>query len=77
MVRALINASALGGRIMRNDTDIRYRADGSIDTGYYMQRGRRMRSEAAHRMMGRALTCDDASLPAPSRWSAVNWLLGR
>ena len=24
------------------------RADGSIDTAYYMARGRRMRSEAAH-----------------------------
>jgi len=32
-------------------TDIRTRADGSIDTAHYMQRGRRMRSEQAHRMM--------------------------
>ncbi|QIE44749.1 hypothetical protein G5B38_03965 [Pseudohalocynthiibacter aestuariivivens] len=32
---------------------IKTRADGSIDTGYYMARGRHMRSEAAHRMMGR------------------------
>lgn len=32
-------------------TDIRTRTDGSIDTGYYMARGRRMRSEAAHDML--------------------------
>ena len=32
-------------------TDIRTREDGSIDTAHYMQRGRRMRSEQAHRMV--------------------------
>ena len=31
----------------------RLRKDGSIDTGYYMARGRVLRSEQAHRMMGR------------------------
>ncbi|MBY6114719.1 hypothetical protein KUW09_09590 [Mameliella alba] len=30
--------------------NIRTRADGSIDTAYYMARGRRLRSEAAHAM---------------------------
>ncbi|WP_422824724.1 hypothetical protein [Thalassococcus sp. BH17M4-6] len=30
----------------------RLRHDGSIDTAYYMARGRRLRSEAAHRMVG-------------------------
>ncbi len=34
------------------DTDIRLRPDGSIDTAYYMARGRHMRSEAAHELMG-------------------------
>jgi len=29
---------------------IKLRHDGSIDTAYYMQRGRRLRSEAAHEM---------------------------
>ncbi|MGP6088860.1 hypothetical protein [Antarctobacter jejuensis] len=34
---------------MTRPTDtIRTRPDGSIDTAYYMARGRRMRSEAAH-----------------------------
>lgn len=28
--------------------DIKYRPDGSIDHSFYMQRGRVMRSEAAH-----------------------------
>ncbi|WP_157772629.1 hypothetical protein [Pseudoponticoccus marisrubri] len=32
---------------------IHTRPDGSIDTAFYMARGRRMRSEAAHRLMGR------------------------
>lgn len=32
------------------DEDIRLRPDGSIDTAYYMARGRRERSQQAHRM---------------------------
>ena len=40
------------------DTPIRRRPDGSIDTAYYMARGRRQRSETFHGMSrntGRAL----------------------
>lgn len=33
------------------DTRIRYRPDGSIDTGFYMARGRVLRARAAHRMV--------------------------
>jgi hypothetical protein len=29
-------------------TPVRIRRDGSIDTAFYLQRGRKMRSEAAH-----------------------------
>jgi hypothetical protein len=36
------------------ETAFHTRPDGSIDTARYMQRGRRMRSEQAHRMMGAA-----------------------
>ncbi|MEQ9258898.1 MAG: hypothetical protein RIG84_07345 [Roseovarius sp.] len=32
--------------------EIKTRPDGSIDTAHYMQRGRHMRSEQAHAMMG-------------------------
>lgn len=36
---------------MTRDTQtLRTRPDGSIDTAYYMARGRRLRSEAAHAM---------------------------
>ena len=38
---------------MTDSQDIRFRRDGSIDTGYYMDRGRVRRSEAAHEMAGR------------------------
>ncbi|GGF55806.1 hypothetical protein GCM10011319_16400 [Mameliella alba] len=34
----------------QQDTKIRTRPDGSIDTAYYMARGRHMRSQAAHAM---------------------------
>ena len=38
---------------MSIDTDTpRLRPDGSIDTAFYMARGRRIRSETAHRMLG-------------------------
>ncbi|MDF0602731.1 hypothetical protein P1J78_18480 [Psychromarinibacter sp. C21-152] len=35
-------------------TDIRRRPDGSIDTAHYMAKGRRRRSEAAHRLTAAA-----------------------
>ncbi|BBU56850.1 hypothetical protein KU6B_31150 [Mameliella alba] len=35
----------------QQDTRIRTRPDGSIDTAYYMARGRHMRSQAAHAML--------------------------
>ena len=37
---------------MLKDTEVRYRADGSIDTGYYIQRGG-LNSEAELRAGGR------------------------
>jgi len=40
---------------MTDSQDIRFRRDGSIDTGYYMDRGRVRRSEAAHEMAGRTI----------------------
>jgi len=41
-------------------TTPRTRPDGSIDTAYYMARGRQLRSRQAHRLAGRA----SARLPA-------------
>ncbi|SMX48370.1 hypothetical protein [Maliponia aquimaris] len=56
---------------MTQQTDtIRTRADGSIDTAYYMQRGRRLRSEAAH-----ALIRPDADTPRQRR--GLGRLFGR
>jgi len=43
-----------------SSTAPRTRPDGSIDTAYYMARGRRMRSQQAHHLAGRA----SARLPA-------------
>jgi hypothetical protein len=37
---------------MQDHEIIRTRADGSIDTAFYMARGREMRSAQAHRMAG-------------------------
>ena len=37
---------------MTDRTDIRHRSDGSIDTAFYLSRGRQMRSQAAHDLMG-------------------------
>ncbi len=34
-----------------NDEQIRRRADGSIDTAFYMDRGRRMRAQQARRFI--------------------------
>ena len=36
--------------------DIRLRPDGSIDTAYYMSRGRKRRSETAHTLFRRNLS---------------------
>jgi hypothetical protein len=41
-----------GGQTMTEKTDIRTRPDGSIDTAYYMARGRMLRSRQAHRRWG-------------------------
>jgi hypothetical protein len=41
---------------MRNDTPIRRRPDGSIDTGVYLARARAIRSAAAHTAVRRAAT---------------------
>jgi hypothetical protein len=35
---------------MPHETPVKKCRDGSIDTGYYIKRGRKMRSEAAHDM---------------------------
>ena len=35
---------------METGTDIRLRPDGSIDTAFYVRRGRRIRSRQAHQM---------------------------
>ena len=37
---------------MTRPDDIRYRPDGSIDTGYYMARARQLRSLKAHELLG-------------------------
>ncbi len=49
------------------DTRIRTRPDGSIDTGFYMARGRHMRSEAAHRMMGHDTSAEKRQTPRARR----------
>ncbi|WP_323769188.1 hypothetical protein [Antarctobacter sp.] len=46
----------------RHPDTIRTRPDGSIDTAYYMARGRVMRSEAAH-----AMVRPDPETPRPRR----------
>lgn len=51
---------------MTNSDHIRYRADGSIDTGYYMALGREMRSSKAHEIFGRTPECRRRA-PAPRR----------
>lgn len=43
---------------------IKTRADGSIDTAFYMARGRRMRSETAHELAGRTARRGARALPA-------------
>lgn len=51
-----------------HDTPIRYRPDGSIDTAYYMQQGRRLRSEKAHQMLGTDRAQEEQT---PRRWRRV------
>ena len=47
------------------DTPIRRRPDGSIDTAYYMARGRRQRSETFHQASRRAgRTLPRVAIPA-------------
>jgi len=50
--------------------DIRLRADGSIDVDFYLARGRRMRSETAHAMVGQARRRKTPRRPVPPllRW---------
>ncbi len=48
---------------------IKLRPDGSIDTGYYMQIGRRKRSEQAHRMMKKLVSPDAGK--RLTRWWAI------
>lgn len=50
------------------DEDIRLRPDGSIDTAYYMARGRHARSQQAHRM---ARACLPEKRERRSFWSVI------
>ena len=45
------------------DQTIKTRPDGSIDTAFYMQRGRIQRSEAAHQLVKGI--CDEARVEVP------------
>ena len=49
---------------MLNDT-IKSRPDGSIDTAFYMQRGRVQRSEAAHKLVRDVCDAARVDVPAP------------
>ncbi len=49
---------------MQNDT-IKTRPDGSIDTAFYMQRGRVQRSEAAHKLVKDVCDAARVDVPAP------------
>ncbi|MDX1780356.1 MAG: hypothetical protein R3256_03460 [Thalassovita sp.] len=48
----------------RKDDPSRLRPDGSIDIAHYTERGRKLRSEQAHRLMGRR----PAQSPRRSLW---------
>lgn len=50
-----LDASDQGAVPMTKSSSIRTRRDGSIDADFYMARGRRMRSEQAHRITSQAL----------------------
>jgi len=50
------------------NTAIRYRPDGSIDTAYYMQIGRQKRAEQAQSMI-KALAPKRTPMPRRSVWS--------
>ncbi len=56
---------------MEPNTDIKRRPDGSIDTGYYMQQGRKLRSAQAHRLAGKFI-----AKPAANRPGIVRRLFG-
>lgn len=50
------------------ETNIRYRPDGSIDTAYYMQIGRRKRAEQAQKMV-------KALAPKPAVTRRARWAI--
>lgn len=54
---------------------IRTRPDGSINTAFYMQRGRLRRSEAAHQLVKDI--CDEARVDVPRRTSWLGNLFSR
>lgn len=57
---------------MTDQTEIRRRPDGSIDTAFYMARGRKMRSQAAHDLLRPA-----RKAPAPAATRLLPWRLFR
>jgi hypothetical protein len=56
---------------MTRDPNIRTRKDGSIDTGYYMAKGRDLRSSKAHELLGR--NTDRRHRAAPPRRASLFW----
>lgn len=50
---------------MEDLSRIRLRPDGSIDTAWYMMRGRRLRGEQAYRLMGADLDTRPRRTPRP------------
>jgi hypothetical protein len=48
--RVFLGSSNRKDSAMAQETEIRLRPDGSIDTAYYMQIGRHMRSQQAHHL---------------------------
>lgn len=54
--------------------NIRTRPDGSIDTAFYMQRGRVHRSEAAHQLVKNI--CDEARADVPRKTSWIGSFFG-
>ncbi|MDG4648490.1 hypothetical protein P6F26_08530 [Roseibacterium sp. SDUM158017] len=63
---------------MTDTRTIRRRPDGSIDTAFYMNAGRRHRSEAAHGIAGRAARrTRSASAPIAALLAFIPFLDGR
>lgn len=56
-------------------TAIRTRTDGSIDTAHYMQRGRALRSDQAHRMMRAAAPGQGALRRGGLLAAALAWIV--